>query len=79
MEYLRVDFPKERKVLADKSKVGSTNVLLLLERGKHEISLSGNGYCPESIVVTLSGTSRRKPKIIVFKETSGEEEIPDEA
>jgi len=74
MEYLRVDFSKERKVLADKGRVGSTNSLILLERGKHEISLSGNGYCPETILVTLAGTSRRKPKVISFEDISEENE-----
>lgn len=66
MEFLFVEFPEKATVLGDGRKVGATNHLLMLERGKHNISLEGNKHSPESRTVTLSGTSEANPKIVSF-------------
>lgn len=72
IEFLRVIFPVERKILIDGEENGSTNSLLMLPTGVYEISISGSGYTPSKRNVSLTGTSRNKPRTISFKRTNDE-------
>jgi hypothetical protein len=67
VEFLRVEFPGDRNVLADGNRVGPTNHTLAL-RGPQEyiISLDGPPTNPPSRDVVLAGTSKDNPKVVRF-------------
>jgi PEGA domain len=66
IEYLLVTFSEERAVLADGAGVGFTNHTLMLPADEYSITLSGDGYQPQSQDVALSGTAVMKPKVVAF-------------
>ncbi|HVM81093.1 MAG TPA: PEGA domain-containing protein [Stellaceae bacterium] len=66
IEYLLVVFPEDRTVLADGDSVGVTNHVLMLPANEYEITLSGQGYTPDSQDVILAGTSVMRPRVVTF-------------
>ena len=66
VEYLLVTFPADRDVLADGDRVGVTNHTILIPADEYVITLSGDGYVPQSQKVVVSGTSIMRPKVVAF-------------
>jgi len=64
--FLLVTFPEERAVLADGTRVGFTNHVLMLPEDEYDISLEGDGCSPASQHIVLAGTSIVKPLAITF-------------
>ncbi len=67
MQYLLVNFPQDRPVLADGSGVGTTNRVMMLPAGEYEITLDGGGHNPLTLDVVLNGTSLFAPMVISFQ------------
>ncbi|HXJ77273.1 MAG TPA: PEGA domain-containing protein [Candidatus Methylomirabilis sp.] len=70
IEYLLVTYPEERAVLADDSRVGFTNHMLMLPTDEYLITLDGSGYQPASQDIALVGTSVVRPMVISFTPTA---------
>ena len=70
IEYLLVNFPEDRAVLADGKGVGFTNHTFMLPTDEYLITLDGSGYQPPSQDIALSGTSLGKPMVISFTPAS---------
>lgn len=66
VEYLLVTYPDDRDVLADGDRVGVTNHTIMLQANEYIITLSGDGYVPQSQNVVVAGTSIMRPKVVVF-------------
>lgn len=66
IEFLLVDFPGHRTVLADGRPVGVTNHILMLPAGDYVITLDGDATDPASRDVVLVGTSTVRPKVLHF-------------
>jgi hypothetical protein len=66
IQYLLVNFPDQRAVLADGNGVGFTNHMLMLPADEYAITLDGTGYQPPSRDVVLAGTSIVKPMVVTF-------------
>lgn len=65
LEYLLVDHPGTRRVVADGQIVGVTNEPIQLEGGVHEVRLDGDDdYAPLISKVELSGTDPEKPRVL---------------
>src|ERR1039457_5903552 len=75
IEYLLVNFPEERAVLADDTNVGFTNHMLMLPADEYQISLAGGGFQPSSQDVVLAGTSIVKPMVVVFTTLAPEKNV----
>ena len=70
IEFLLVNYPEQRAVLADGNKVGFTSNTFMLPTDEYLITLEGTDYTPPSQVVPLTGTSLVKPMVISFSPTS---------
>jgi len=68
VEYIFVRFkPTEvRDVLAYGQPIGKTETTLTLPPGYYEISLSGDGYTPESWDGVIANTAADNPLLIIF-------------
>ena len=66
MEYLLVNCPEQRAVLADGEQVGFTNHTLMLPEDEYSITLDGDGYHPSSQDIVLCGTSLEAPLVVSF-------------
>jgi hypothetical protein len=67
MEYLRVLFPRSRRVRVDDEFNGRTNELIELEAGTYTVSLGPPAnFAPESRRVLLRKTSKFEPKEVTF-------------
>jgi hypothetical protein len=67
MEYLFVEFPEVRDVIANGKAVGPTNSTIFLGPNQYKIRLSGTGYTPAVQTVVLSGTTVATPVRIAFQ------------
>jgi hypothetical protein len=68
MEYLRVDYPRKRRVMIGGEPGGLTNDVIELEGGSYTVELSPPpNYTPASRRVTLANTSVLDPKVIRFE------------
>ena len=67
VEFLWVSYEHDRDVEANDIVVGKTNVLLKLPADAYTITLEGlDDYDPPFVDIVLGGTSRKKPKRLVF-------------
>ncbi len=66
LQFLLVKYPERRAVLADGVGIGFTNRVMLLPADEYLITLSGEGYRPESQDIVLSGTSQVRPLVVRF-------------
>jgi len=67
MEYIKVSFREQRRVLADGTEIGDTNKTLKVQRASYTITLSGDpDYLPPSQDVTVAGTDKDNPMAIEF-------------
>jgi hypothetical protein len=70
MEWVIVRFSRTRDVFINDRRVGVTNRILASFAGPQVIDLgAGGGYTPPRKKVTLKGTIREDPAIILFGET----------
>lgn len=70
MEYLKVNFLKERGVLVNGNQSGKTNLVIEIEAGTHTISLAPPpDFSPREINVTLepNQTSPLSPQEVTFE------------
>lgn len=70
MEYLKVNFPKERGVLVNGNQSGKTNLVIEIEAGTHTISLAPPpDFSPREINVILepNQTSPLSPQEVTFE------------
>jgi hypothetical protein len=66
VEYLLVTYTDDRDVLADGDRVGVTNHTILIQANEYIITLSGDGYVPQTQTVVVAGTSIMRPKVVAF-------------
>ena len=67
MEYLKVLFPRSRRVLIDEEFNGRTNELIELEAGTYTVSLGPPAnFTPETRRVVLKNTDAFEPKEVAF-------------
>jgi hypothetical protein len=66
VEYLLVTHKDDRDVLVDGDRAGVTNHTILIPADEYIITLSGDGYAPESQTVVVAGTSIMRPKVVTF-------------
>ena len=79
MEFVRVLFPRSRKVEVDNTIVGLTNQVLLIEEGFHRFDLGQPvNYDPKFLDVNVTGTTPASPMQITFTALSATV-VPDDA
>jgi hypothetical protein len=66
VEYLLVTYKDDRDVLVDDDRIGVTNHTILIPANEYIITLSGDGYAPQSQTVVVAGTSIVRPKVVTF-------------
>ena len=66
IQFLKVDFPEERAVLANGNTVGLTGATLMLPPDEYQITLQGGGCEPASQTIVLNGTRIDSPMVITF-------------
>lgn len=67
MEFLVVLFPHKRPVKLDGKRIGSTNQILMLETGIHQVTLDGAlDFKPREVDVTVVNTSALTPMTVQF-------------
>jgi hypothetical protein len=67
MQFVRVLFPRSRKVEVDNTIVGVTNQVLLVEEGFHRIDLGQPvNYTPKFLDVTVTNSTPANPMEIQF-------------
>lgn len=69
MEFLLVHFPRSRRVLIDDEFNGRTDELIVLEAGRHAVSLGPpyDNYTPEECTIILKETSELEPREVNFE------------
>lgn len=68
MEYLMVQYPRQRNVLIKGQVVGATNEIIELEGGVYSVALSPpTNYTPPAQTVVLANTSALDPKTVAFE------------
>lgn len=67
-DFFKVKFPTKRKVFVDDAPQLDTNVTTPIETGMHTFDLGDpHDYTPPSQDVSISGTTRKHPRIIKFE------------
>jgi PEGA domain len=68
LEYLVVLYPKTRPVKVDGQQLGSTNRILMLETGSHQVTLDGPpDFQPPELAVSVRNTSALTPMTVEFQ------------
>lgn len=68
MEYLIALYPQRRPVNVDGERVGSTNQVLMLETGTHQVTLDGPpDFQPGKHTVLVRNTSALTPMTVEFQ------------
>jgi len=72
MEYLIVKFVTERTVYVDGASVGTTNTVIAVDPGVHEIHIGEPvDYMPSRVKVHVSGTTAKVPQQINLEVGAG--------
>jgi hypothetical protein len=67
MEFVKVRYWRDRKVIIDGTEVGFTNRLLAVGEGRHRFELSPpKNYVPTEQIKVVSNTTRPRPLEVVF-------------
>ena len=67
MEFVKVEYWRNRTVLIDGQEAGTTNRVLLVGEGRHRFELSPpKNYVPETQVRVVRDTTRARPLVIGF-------------
>ena len=71
MEFVKVNYWRNRGVIIDGQDAGMTNRVLAVGEGRHRFALTPpQNYVPKSQVKTVTNTTRARPLIIVFRHES---------